>query len=88
MDIQLVVTVMNVTKWQARGSNVDIQVSFLPLPPHLFHLVTLSPLNNIITVLQVEPLPSNLPAEILADEKWLKNDLMCIMANAAKVCHY
>lgn len=38
-------------------------------------------------MLQVEPLPSNLPAKILADEKWLKNDLMCIMANAAKVCH-
>ena len=32
----------------------------------------------------VESLPTGLPAEIIADEKWLKGDLMCMVSNATK----
>jgi len=32
----------------------------------------------------MEPLPTNLPDEIMADEKWLKDDLLCVASNAVK----
>ena len=32
----------------------------------------------------MEPIPDQVPEEILADEKWLKDDLLCIAGNAVK----
>ena len=32
----------------------------------------------------MEPLPANLPDEIMVDEKWLKDDLLCAASNAVK----
>ena len=32
----------------------------------------------------MEPLPADLPDEILMDEKWLKDDLLCVASNAIK----
>ena len=34
----------------------------------------------------MEPLPADLPDEILMDEKWLKDDLLCLAGNAVKHC--
>ena len=32
----------------------------------------------------MEPLPADLPDEIMMDEKWLKDDLLCVASNAIK----
>lgn len=32
----------------------------------------------------MEPLPDDLPDEIMVDEKWLKDDLLCVASNAIK----
>ena len=32
----------------------------------------------------MEPLPADLPDEIMMDEKWLKDDLLCLVSNAVK----
>ena len=32
----------------------------------------------------LEPLPADLPDEIMMDEKWLKDDLLCVASNAVK----
>ena len=40
-------------------------------------------LNTDVEV-DVESLPTGLPTEIIADEKWLKSDLMCMVSNATK----
>ena len=32
----------------------------------------------------MEPLPADLPDEIMMDEKWLKDDLLCLASNAVK----
>ena len=32
----------------------------------------------------MEPIPIDVPEEILADEKWLKDDLLCVAGNAVK----
>ena len=32
----------------------------------------------------MEPLPADLPHEIMIDEKWLKDDLLCVASNAVK----
>ena len=32
----------------------------------------------------MEPLPHNLPDEVMMDEKWLKDDLLCLAGNAVK----
>ena len=32
----------------------------------------------------MEPLPDDLPDEIMADENWLKDDLLCVASNAVK----
>lgn len=32
----------------------------------------------------MEPIPNEVPEEILADEKWLKDDLLCVAGNAVK----
>ena len=32
----------------------------------------------------IEPLPDDLPIEIMADEKWLHDDLLCVASNAIK----
>ena len=32
----------------------------------------------------MEPLPADLPDEIMMDEKWLKDDLLCVASNAVK----
>ena len=34
----------------------------------------------------MEPLPADLPEEIMVDEKWLKDDLLCAASNAVKYC--
>ena len=32
----------------------------------------------------MEPIPNEVPEEILADERWLKDDLLCVAGNAVK----
>ena len=32
----------------------------------------------------MDPIPDQVPEEILADEKWLKDDLLCVAGNAVK----
>ena len=34
----------------------------------------------------MEPLPADLPEEIMVDEKWLRDDLLCVASNAVKYC--
>ena len=34
----------------------------------------------------MEPLPDDLPDEIMVDEKWLRDDLLCVASNAVKYC--
>ena len=34
----------------------------------------------------IEPLPEDLPDEIMVDEKWLKDDLLCAASNTIKYC--
>ena len=34
----------------------------------------------------MEPLPADLPEEVMVDEKWLKDDLLCAASNVIKYC--